>query len=332
MQKSSSLFYFVCAFMLIYGYCNVTTHGATRKEFRSFQQAASYSAKSVFSSNLVKSKNHSPYKKIEIAPSHEIWGRVRQRFHLSAASTPLFKRHLSQFSKSQSYINKLVQNASPYFFYILEEVEKRGMPSEIALLPMIESEFNPHNKSPKGAVGLWQIMPALGRLHHLKQNAWYDGRKDVYESTKVALDHLAYLHKRFNGNWFLALAAYNSGETKVLRAIKQNKSNKKSTDFWSLALPTETKHFVPKLLALAAIIQSPKSHGISLPSIPNKPIFARVSTGKALDIAHAAKLAEVSETQLRKLNPGFHKKSMHPSGPFHLLVPVHQADKFKKVS
>jgi len=261
--------------------------------------------------------------------SAEIWSRVRDQFHLNApTSMPSMQKQIRKLTRSQNYVNELAQNASPYLYFILEEVEKRGMPSEIALLPMIESTFNPHAASHMGAAGLWQLMPSLGRLHGLKQNAYYDGRKDIYESTKVALDHLEYLHKRFNGNWLLALAAYNSGETKVMTAIKINRMQSKGTDFWSLKLPKETTEFVPKLLALAALIKSPKQYGVSLPAIANRPVFTRINTGHAMDIAHAAKLIDVSETQLRKLNPGLHKRSMNPNGPFNLVVPVKGANQF----
>lgn len=252
----------------------------------------------------------------------EIWSRVRSNLHISTpTSVPLFQRHVREYARSQSYINKLADNASPYLYYILEEVEKRGMPSEIALLPMIESDFNPHNLSHAGALGIWQIMPALGRIYGLKQNSIYDGRRDIYESTKVALDHLEYLHKKFGGSWPLALAAYNSGESRVLNAIKKNKAAKKPTDYYSLSLPQETKNYVPKLLALASIVKSPKQYGITLPHIPNQPVFTRVSTTQAIDIARAAKMVDVSETHLRKLNPGF-KRTANPTGPFQLVVPI----------
>lgn len=267
---------------------------------------------------------------ISEATRSEIWSRVRSRLHISApTSAPLFQRHVKQYARSQSYINKLADNASPYLYYVLEEVEKRGMPSEIALLPMIESDFNPHNLSHKGALGIWQIMPSLGRIYGLKQNSIYDGRRDIYESTKVALDHLEYLHKKFGGNWLLALAAYNSGESRVMNAIKKNRAAKKPTDFWSLNLPKETTNYVPKLLALASIVKSPKQYGVTLPHIANQPVFTRVNSTKAIDIARAAKMVDVSETQLRKLNPGF-KRTANPTGPFQLVVPIQRVETIKE--
>lgn len=274
-----------------------------------------------FSTGLLQSKSG----KKEVTISPEIWSRVRTHFHLTPPThSQRYQRHIKRLSTSQSTVNALVKNASPYLYYILEEVEKRGMPSEIALLPMIESTFDPQDRSHKGAVGLWQLMPALGRIYGLKQNSQYDGRRDVYESTKVALDHLQYLHKKFNGNWLLALAAYNSGEYRVLSAMKRNRAAHKPTDFWSLHLPKETMDYVPKLLAWVEIVRAPKTYGLSLPSIPNKPVFTRLHTGKAIDMTHVAKISNISETQLRKLNPGF-KKSMDPKGPFHLVVPIQTA-------
>lgn len=341
-RKSTILYYFF-AFAFIYGYCSTISFGSAQPlhwpRAQVTSTASSIANLSPISSGTInssaKTKNiFSPWTKKNTGKtiestgvSSEIWSRVRNRFNLNASkSSPLLQRHLNSFAHSQDYINKVIRNASPYFFFILEEVEKRGMPSEIALLPIIESDFNPHCISNKGAAGIWQIMP---RMHGLKQNSGYDARKDIYESTTFALDHLTYLHKRFNGNWLLALAAYNSGEGKVQRAISKNRAAHKSTDFWALKLPKETTHFVPKLLALAAIVKSPKQYGVVLPNIPNKPVFARVNTGKAINIAHAAKLVDTTETQLRKLNPG-HRNNVSPSGPHHLLVPIHHADNFKQ--
>lgn len=331
-NKKSSILYCVCASLFIYGYCSTVTFGASGVDY--IQSQISKHDINVHTQNILSTifqpKSKASFNDTNTA-STEIWSRVRPRLNLGQAQSgqPLLQRHIRSFSQHQDYINKVIKNASPYFFYILEEVERRGMPSEIALLPIIESDFNPHTLSHKGAVGLWQLMPSLGRIHGLKQNASYDGRKDVYESTKVALDHLQYLHKRFNGNWLLAIAAYNCGEGRMQQAMRQNRSARKSTDFWSLKLPKETMHFVPKLLAFAAIVKSPKQYGVVLPAIPNKPVITRVNTGKPINIAHAAKLVDISETQLRRLNPG-HKKSSSNGAPFHLVVPIHQADSFKK--
>ncbi len=325
MLNKPSLFVSALATFLIYGFSATLALGQSQYPHVSAQEVNNQTR------NIL-SHLFTPNSTIDTAvASSEIWGRMRKRLNLGSSnqSQPLLQRHVKSFAKHQDYIDMVVRNASPYLYFILEEVEKRGMPSEIALLPIIESDFNPNTKSHKGALGLWQIMPSLGKMHGLKQNASYDGRKDVYESTKVALDHLQYLHKKFNGNWLLAIAAYNCGEVRLSRAIKQNRNAKKSTDFWSLKLPKETTHFVPKLLAFAAIVRAPNQYGVKLPAIPNKPVIARVSTTKPIDIAHAAKLVDVSETQLRKLNPGL-KKSATTNGPFHLVVPIAHAENFKQ--
>lgn len=268
--------------------------------------------------------------KSALRTTSEIWPRVRDQLDISAPkSKPAMQKQLKKLSNSPDHVQEIMENASPYLFFILEEVEKRGMPSEIALIPMIESTFDPHAVSNKGAVGLWQIMPGTGKILGLKRNDWSDDRKDIYESTRAALDHLEYLHKRFNGNWLHALAAYNSGEVPVLKAIKKNKSAKKPTDFWSLSLPKQTTDYVPKILAVAAVIQSPKTYGIELPKIPNKPVFKRIETSKPITISHAAKLAKVPETRLKELNPGLKKKSMNPKGPYRIVVPIQRAKMFE---
>ncbi len=322
--STPSLFLSALATVFIYGYSSTVTLGASGAYPRATNQEVNNQTRNILSHLFTPKSN------LENATSTEIWNRFRARLTLGSSHSgqPLFQRHAKSFAKHQDYINMVVKNASPYLFYILEEVERRGMPSEIALLPIIESDFNPNTLSHAGALGLWQIMPTLGKMHGLKQNASYDGRKDVYESTKVALDHLQYLHKKFNGNWLLAIAAYNCGEVRLNRAIKQNRNAKKSTDFWALKLPKETTNFVPKLLAFAAIIKSPHQYGVVLPAIPNKPVITRVHTGKPINIAHAAKLVDISETQLRKLNPGFKKSSA--TGPLHLVVPISHAENLKE--
>ena len=328
-EKKSFIYYFIFSCIMAYGFGSTISLSASHLDFMPALKVPLNSQPKELIPELLKQKSTS-IKLVSDANSPEIWGRVRDRLKLKApASTPLLKRHIHSLSQHQDYFNKVVSNATPFLYFILEEVEKRGMPAEIALLPIIESDYNPHDVSNKGASGIWQLMPQLGRLHGLKQNSWYDGRRDVYESTRVALNHLEYLHKKFDGNWYLALAAYNAGEVRVLKAMKQNRSAKKGTDYWSLKLPKETTHFVPKLIALATIIKTPQKYGVNLQTIPNRPVFARIQTHKAIDIAHAAKLAQTSEKHLRKLNPGL-KKTSSPQGPIHLLVPIHQAEGFKR--
>lgn len=263
--------------------------------------------------------------KSDVVVNKEIWTRLRSQMKMQPAThSARYQRHIRSLSRSPGTVNKLINNASPYLYFVLEEVEKRGMPSEIALLPMVESEFYPRDLSHKGAAGLWQIMPVLGRWHGLKQTHAYDGRRDIYESTKVALDHLQYLNKRFNGNWPLTLAAYNAGEFRVLKAIKRNRAMHKSTDYWSLPLPKETQDYVPKLLAWSEIVRNPKKYGLTLPAIQNKPVFTRLQVHRPVSFSYVAQLANTTESHVRKLNPGY-RNGMHPTGPCHLVVPISHA-------
>lgn len=258
-----------------------------------------------------------------------LWIRLRNNFVLAHhENDPRVQYYIKRFTQSQVHFNELINNARPFLFFITEELEKRGMPGEIALLPMVESNFDPKAKSSSGARGLWQIMPDTGKYYGLSQDAWFDGCQDVVMSTKAALGHLDYLHKRFDGNWLLALAAYNSGEGRVMRAIRKNIKSKQKLDFWSLGLPKETRDYVPKLMALVAIIKTPSKYGVNLPHIMNETYFTQVDIGKAIDIKQAAKEAQIAEKKLVQLNPGFYKHKMNPDGPYHLCVPIQLAGRF----
>jgi membrane-bound lytic murein transglycosylase D len=204
------------------------------------------------------------------------------------------------------------------------------MPTELALLPVVESAFDPFAYSHGRASGMWQFIPSTGRIFGLKQNWWYDGRRDITASTNAALDYLQALSDRFNGDWLLALAAYNSGAGTVLKAIKRNKARGRKTDFWSLDLPRETSAYAPKLMAIAKIIESPEKYGIELNSIPNKPTFKQVDIGGQMDLAQAAKLADIKIETLYRFNPGFNRWATSPQGPHKLLIPIQHADTFKK--
>ena len=274
-----------------------------------------------------------PFKRTESAYVEELqqpallWIRLRNQFRLpNHEHDPRVQYYIKRYTQSQNYFNDIINSARPYLYFISEEIEKRGMPSEIALLPMVESTFDPTALSSSGARGLWQIMPETGKYYGLSQDEWFDGCQDIMLSTKAALSHLDYLSKRFKGNWMHALAAYNSGEGRVSRAINKNLKESKSIEFWHLNLPQETRDYVPKLMALVAIIKSPSKYGIVLPSILNQPYFTHIDIGKAIDIKEAAVLAKLPEKKLTHLNPGFYKKRMNPDGPFELCVPVHLAE------
>lgn len=263
---------------------------------------------------------------------NQLWGRMRDNFQISK------KTGSDKHQRVQQYVKKLAQakslkkmstQATPYLYYIVEQLEKRNMPTELALLPMVESEFKVNATSHQGATGLWQFIAGTGRMYGLKQDAWYDGRKDVKASTNAALDYLKFLHKEFDNNWMLALAAYNAGPGNVHRAIKRNKRAGKSTSFWELKLPKETMAYVPKFLALAEVVSNPEKHGVSLAPIENKPYFLPVNPGKAINFNQAAKLADLNLTQLKLLNPGYRQSSTHPKGPQELLLPVANAQKFQ---
>ena len=252
----------------------------------------------------------------------DIWSRIRAGYRMKSLDSPQVEKEIQWFVNNPEYMQRMMERAKLYLYYIVEEVEKRGMPMEIALLPAIESAYKPHAYSRARAVGLWQFMPATGRLYGLKANWWYDGRRDVQESTRAALDYLEKLHNEFDGDWHLALAAYNAGEGKVGRMIKLNERKGKSTDYQYLKLKRETLHYVPKLMAMASIVGDPAKYGVQLAKIPNEPYFTRVETGSQIDLGVVAKLVDLPVDDLHDINPGYTRWATDPNGPHHLLVPV----------
>ncbi|KPJ94218.1 MAG: hypothetical protein AMJ53_05730 [Gammaproteobacteria bacterium SG8_11] len=262
--------------------------------------------------------------------SGNIWHRVRKGFTLNGYEHKRVDAELKWYANHQDYIDRITTRAMPFLYYILAEVEKRHMPTEIALLPIVESAFQPYAYSPGQAAGLWQFIAATGKRYGLELNWWYDGRRDVYQSTQAALDFLLDLHEHFEGDWLLALAAYNSGQGTVDRAIRVNQRTGKKADFWSLQLPKETRDYVPKLLAISALIYDPRAFGVRLSIIPDKPYFEKVDIGAQIDLALAAKIADMTVDELYALNPAFNRWATAPEGPHYLLVPVDKADNFKR--
>jgi peptidoglycan lytic transglycosylase D len=261
----------------------------------------------------------------EGAPS--IWARIRAGLRLPPIDPQLTQTHEQWFVENADFREALFDRAKLYLYYIVEEVDKRKMPMEIALLPAIESAYKPYAYSRARASGLWQFIPSTGRLYGLKRNWWYDGRRDVIASTRAALDYLQKLHDDFNGDWQLALAAYNAGEGRVQRAVEWNRRHHLPTDFAHLRhLKRETQYYVPKLMAMVNIISDPKRFGVELPDIPNEPYFTTVEADSQVDLGVIARLTGMEVDDLHFINPGYIRRATDPNGPHHILVPVDKKD------
>ncbi len=257
-----------------------------------------------------------------------LWQRVRDGYQLPPQSNRRIDAELRWYAKHPAYMQRVTERAERYLFHIVEALEERGMPLEIALLPIVESAFDPFAYSHGRASGMWQIVPGTGKMLGLKQNWWYDGRRDVVASTDAALTYLERHHQRFNGDWLLALASYNSGAGNVSKAIRKNRKRGEPTDFWHLDLPRETKAYVPRLIALSKLVARPADYNIALHPIFNRPYFAAVHIGSQIDLAQAAELADIDMDVLYHLNPGFNRWATDPKGPHELLVPRAKAEAF----
>lgn len=257
----------------------------------------------------------------------DLWERIRMGFRLAEVDPDLTRRHERWYSERSEHLLRAIERSRPYLYHIADEVEKRDMPMEVALLPMIESGFDPMARSPKQAVGIWQFIPSTGRVFGLQQNAWYDGRRDVLAATRAALDYLQVLHKQF-GSWALALAAYNCGEGCVARAIARNRARGLSTAYAALPLPTETRHYVPKLLAVRNLVRDPQTAGISLLAMANEPYFVQVKINQPMQTRQAAKLADISMDEFLALNPAFQRRIIHTDTRGVLLLPADKVDVF----
>jgi len=238
----------------------------------------------------------------KIDKQSNIWSRINSGYGMKERPSRRIRNYEKWYSKKPEYVQRMLKRSEKYLFHVVGEVEKRNMPMEIALLPMIESAYNPVATSRKKAAGMWQFIPSTGKIYGLKQNWWVDERRSVVESTNAALNYLEKLHKEF-GSWELALASYNAGEGRVGRAIKRNKRNKKPTGYYSLRLPKETKNYVPKLFAIKNIISNPEKYGLNLPNIKNKPYFEYIEVTKNIDTQLIARLAEISMEEFQLLNP-----------------------------
>jgi membrane-bound lytic murein transglycosylase D len=260
--------------------------------------------------------------------SNDLWSRVRDGLGMEDPDMPLTIQHARQLSSNPEYVNRLLQRSSYYLFYIVEEVEARDMPSELALLPFVESAFNPRAVSPAKASGMWQFMPATGKDYKLTQNMFRDERRDIIHSTRAALDYLQRLYKMF-GDWHLALAAYNWGEGSVARAIKRNQALGLPTDYFSLKMPNETRNYVPKLLAYKRVVENPKAYGFNLPKVENHPYFLAVKVNRDIDVDLAIQLSGISKDQFISLNPSFTKPVILSAASPQILLPFGKAEIFQ---
>ena len=257
----------------------------------------------------------------------DVWQRIRHGFGMPDLDNALVREKMAYYAARPEYLQRIFDRSRLYLYHIVEEIEKRGLPTELALLPMVESAFNPMAYSRAHASGLWQFIPGTGRRFELEQNWWYDGRRDIVESTNAALDYLEKLYE-MHGDWQLALASYNWGENAVARAIAKNQAAGKPTDYASLPMPTETRHYLPKLQALKNIITNPEPFGVDIGPIPNQPYFATVTKLRDIDVQLAARLAEMPVEEFIALNPGFSRPYIRASVTPRIVLPADKVDVF----
>ncbi|MCW7546961.1 murein transglycosylase D [Photorhabdus sp. APURE] len=259
----------------------------------------------------------------------ELWGYIRDELKMKIPDNYRVREQRNYYLKNKSYLHDVTLRAEPYMYWIVRQIKQRDMPMELVLVPIVESAFNPHATSRAKAAGLWQIVPDTGRNYGLTQDKWYDARRDVAASTTAALNLLQRLNKMFNGDWLLTIAAYNSGEGRVMRAIKENQIKGKPTDFWSLSLPRETTLYVPKVLALSDVIRNSDKYGITLPKSNNQRALAQVDVGQQITLSQAAELAGMSLTSIKAYNPGYKRGMTSPNGPHYIMLPKAKVDQFK---
>jgi len=259
----------------------------------------------------------------------DLFDRIRAGYALPDTQHYAIDREVAQYRSNPEFLDRTFRRGARYLHYIVGEIERRDLPLELALLPVVESAFNPVAYSRSRASGLWQFIPSTGKHYGLAQNWWIDERRDVLRATDAALTYLEYLNRYFNGDWYLAIAAYNGGEGNVSRAIRRNAAAGRPTDFFSLDLARETREYVPKLLAISRIVANPDAYGLQFAAIPNQPYFDVVDPGKQVHLGEAADLAGVTRDDMFALNPAFNRMTTPPSGPYRLLLPVERVEPFR---
>ncbi|MEB4677670.1 murein transglycosylase D [Enterobacteriaceae bacterium G50] len=264
------------------------------------------------------------------AQDQDLWASIGDELKMGIPENTRIREQKQKYLSNKSYLHDVTLRAEPYMYWIAGQVKKRNMPMELVLLPIVESAFDPHATSGANAAGIWQIIPSTGRNYGLKQTRSYDARRDVVASTTAALDMMQRLNKMFDGDWLLTVAAYNSGEGRVMKAMKANKARGKPTDFWSLPLPQETKLYVPKMLALSDILKNSKRYGVRLPTPDESRALARVRLDSPVEMKQLADMAGISVNKLKTFNAGVKGSTLGESGPKYVMVPQKHADQLRE--
>ncbi len=260
-----------------------------------------------------------------------IWERLVHDFALSGCAEQETSRNWAHwYADHPEYMARVLKRAQPWIYFIADELQKRGMPAELALLPIVESAYDPFAYSSGRAMGTWQFIASTGRQYGLKQNWWYDGRRDVWAATHAALDYLTELNEKFEGDWLLALAGYNSGENRVARQVRKNLASGKPADFWNLSLPRETRGYVPKLLGLTCLFRDPAKYDFELPATIDAPVIAAVDLGMQADLVLISQYSEVDIDIIFSLNPGYNRWATSPDGPYRVVLPIEGAQKLEQ--
>lgn len=267
--------------------------------------------------------------KVSHTSDNNIWHYIADRYSLSGYDNRQLNGHIRWFEKNPDYLTRVSKRAEPYIYWILKQVEAAGLPIEIALLPIVESAYYPFSYSPEGASGLWQFIPSTAKLYGLKENWWYDPRRDIKVSTKAAIAYLKNLNTLFKGDWLLAIASYNSGPGRVQRAIRKNQKLGKKTDFWHLSLPQETRGYVPRLLAVAELIKNPARYGQQITAIDNTPQVQSVWLSAQIDLALVAAWTKLTLADIYTLNPGLKRWATPSNRGYALLLPIDKIAQFK---
>ncbi|WP_437890054.1 murein transglycosylase D [Phytobacter sp. V91] len=260
----------------------------------------------------------------------DLWASISDELKMGIPENIRIREQKQKYLRNKSYLHDVTLRAEPYMYWIAGQVKKRNMPMELVLLPIVESAFDPHATSGRNAAGIWQIIPSTGRNYGLKQTRNYDARRDVVASTTAALDMMQRLNRMFDGDWLLTVAAYNSGEGRVMKAMKANKARGKPTDFWSLSLPQETKIYVPKMLALSDILKNSKQYGVKLPTSDESRALARVRLSSPVGVDQLADMAGISVSKLKTFNAGVKGSTLGASGPQYVMVPQKHADQLRE--